>query len=99
MIDIIIPAYNSHKTIVNTLLSINMQTIKDKVNVYIINDNSNKNYDEEVMLFKNRLNIQSIDIDKNCGPGNARNVGLNSSKGENPITNIHQSFNSFIQFI
>lgn len=82
MIDIIIPAYNSHKTIINTLLSINMQTIKDKVNVYIINDNSNKNYDEEVMLFKNKFNIQSIDIDNNCGPGNARNVGLNSSKGE-----------------
>lgn len=82
MIDIIIPAYNSHKTIINTLLSINMQSIKDKVKVYIINDNSNKNYDEEVMLFKNKLNIQSIDIDKNCGPGHARNVGLNCSKGE-----------------
>ena len=38
MIDIIIPAYNAHDTIEKSLMSISMQTIKEKLNVYIIDD-------------------------------------------------------------
>ena len=36
MIDVIIPAYNAHKTIEQTLTSIAFQSIVDKLNVYII---------------------------------------------------------------
>lgn len=82
MIDIIIPAYNAHATIENTLLSILTQTIKDKVKVYIIDDCSRKTYGSIVNMFKNKLDISLIRLDKNSGPGNARNVGI--TKSSNP---------------
>ena len=79
MIDVIVPSYNSHKTINKTLLSLSFQTIKDKINVYIIDDKSDKPYDEFKELFKDRLNITVIRLDENKGPGNARNVGIEKS--------------------
>ena len=56
MIDIIIPAYNAHDTLYKTLSSIALQTIKDKVNVYIINDYSKKSYKKEIDTFKDIFN-------------------------------------------
>ena len=41
MIDVIIPAYNAHKTIEQTLCSIAYQEIADEINVYIVNENIN----------------------------------------------------------
>ena len=42
MIDIIIPVFNAHKTIKNTLLSIMMQVNINDINVYLIDDESEK---------------------------------------------------------
>lgn len=82
MIDIIIPAYNAHKYIKDTLVSIAMQTIKNKINVYIIDDCSNNNYNEIVNLFKNKINIIELKLNKNSGPGIARQYGMDNSHGE-----------------
>ena len=82
MIDIIIPAYNAHETICKTLLSICMQNIKNEINVYIIDDCSDKNYDKEYKLFKDKLNLKIVRLNKNEGPGVARNKGLDISDGE-----------------
>ncbi len=79
MIDVIIPAYNAHNTLERALLSINIQTIKDKVNIYVIDDNSWESYDKIINNFKSRLNINLIVLDENKGPGNARNIGLEES--------------------
>ena len=38
MIDVIIPAYNSHDTIIRTLASIVMQLNRDELKVTIVND-------------------------------------------------------------
>ena len=38
MIDVIIPAYNSHKTIIRTLASIVMQLNREELKVTIVND-------------------------------------------------------------
>ena len=54
MIDIIIPAYNAHKTIGKTLCSIMLQSRRDLVNVYIVNDCSSTNYQEFVKNYKIR---------------------------------------------
>lgn len=82
MIDVIIPAYNAHKTISKTLLSICMQTIKNKINVYIIDDCSNHDYNDIIDKFKGRINIMQYKLDKNSGPGIARQYGLEHSNGE-----------------
>ncbi|MCI8777804.1 MAG: glycosyltransferase family 2 protein [Bacilli bacterium] len=62
MIDIIIPAYNAKETIFKTLASISLQTIKNCLNVYIVNDASDYNYQEEISFLKNWINIVELTL-------------------------------------
>lgn len=82
LIDIIIPSYNASETIYQTLLSINMQTIKDLCKIYIINDGPDNDYSNEIVMFKESLDITEIKLIKNSGPGMARQVGINASNSE-----------------
>ena len=79
MIDVIIPAFNAHETVERALLSILNQTIKDEVKVYLVDDFSNKPYDDIISFFNGKLDITLIRLYENKGPGNARNVGLDKS--------------------
>ncbi len=81
MIDIIIPTYNSYDTIMKTLDSINNQTIRDKLKVYIIDDCSTKDYNYLLDTYKN-LSIDIYRMNKNSGPGTARNKGLDLSSND-----------------
>lgn len=82
MIDVIIPAYNAHKTIERTLFSIAYQDYVSKVCVYIIDDNSKNNYDDVVDFFSKFMKIKQYKLSKNYGPGYARQYGIDHSKGE-----------------
>ena len=96
MIDIIIPAYNAHKTIKQTLLSICMQSISPLVKVYIIDDKSAEPYDYLKDLFKDKLLIEIIRNKENSGPGVCRNVGLNHSS--NPYIFFIDSDDTLINY-
>lgn len=72
MLDIIIPAYNSHKYISNALYSITSQIFDGNINVYIVNDCSDSDYSEIINKFSNVLNIKELKMKKNVGPGAAR---------------------------
>ena len=76
MIDIIIPLYNS-KTIWYTLASIAYQTDTD-VTVTVVDDCSSKEYDYSKMIefYQQFLNLQYIRLEKNSGPGVARQKGI-----------------------
>ncbi|MCK9482501.1 MAG: glycosyltransferase family 2 protein [Bacteroidia bacterium] len=78
LIDIIIPAYNSHKTIVRLLGSILCQTIIDNIIVTIVND-CGDNYSEIVKLFSNYMSVREISLPENRGPGVARQLGIDST--------------------
>lgn len=80
MVDIIIPAYNAHDTIEQTLFSIAIQENVENFNIYIVNDCSDSDYSKYVTFFSNFMNIQEIKLDKNSGPGIARQVGIDNSK-------------------
>lgn len=82
MIDIIIPAYNSHNTIYNCLFSVLNQSIVKKLNVYLIDDCSDNKYDDVYNFFKDKLNIKIIRLDSNRGPGYARQIGINKSNSD-----------------
>lgn len=75
---VIIPAYNAQKTLAKTLHSIAGQTIADKVRVIVVDDASKGTYSTILNKFKNTLDIEYIRLDKNAGPGIARQVGLKS---------------------
>jgi glycosyltransferase involved in cell wall biosynthesis len=79
MLDVIIPAYNAHKTIGQTIDSIVVQTYKDKTKITIVNDCSEKDYSEFVEKYKPVIDIQEIKLEKNSGPGIARRVGQNQT--------------------
>lgn len=82
MIDIIIPAYNAHETIVKTLSNLSLQTIKSKLKVYIVNDCSDKDYKKEIKLFKKYLDIIELKTPKNMGPGLSRQYAMDKSDGK-----------------
>lgn len=82
MIDIIIPVFNAHKTIRKTLLSIMLQVNIDDINVYLIDDASKKGYEEEYNLFKDKINLIIYRLDKNMGPGYARQYGIEKSDSD-----------------
>jgi glycosyltransferase involved in cell wall biosynthesis len=75
MIDVIIPAYNAHKTIGKTIDSIVGQTYKEKIKITIVNDKSEKDYKEFINKYKSEIKIQEIELEQNSGPGVARRVG------------------------
>ena len=82
MIDIIIPAYNAHETIERALISIANQSVKEMLKVYIINDNSDSDYSAIIKKFSHIIDITEFKLDKNHGPGYARQYGLEHSENE-----------------
>lgn len=82
MIDVIIPAYNAHDTIEFTLMSLAMQKINNKLNIYIVDDASNYSYDEIIKRFSKELTIKLLKLDNNSGSGLAREYGINNSNSE-----------------
>lgn len=81
-IDIIIPAYNAHKTIGKTLASIASQTISDLLTVTIINDFSDKDYSEYINMYSKILDIKEITLTKKYGCGLARQIGIDSTNSK-----------------
>lgn len=81
MVDVIIPAYNSHDTIIRTLSSIAMQLNRKDLIVTIVNDGG-KDYKEIVNIFKPLINIQEIGYEENKGPGYARQYGIDNTNAE-----------------
>jgi glycosyltransferase involved in cell wall biosynthesis len=78
-LDIIIPTYNAKKTLNKTLASIAIQKGIETVNVYLINDASDYDYNEFIKYYSNFYNIKEIKLKKNSGPGTARKIGLENS--------------------
>ena len=68
LISIILPAYNAQNTIKRTLSSIAMQENIDEIKI--------------AKQFSHMMKIRVIHMDKNGGPGTARQVGFDHSNGE-----------------
>lgn len=80
-ISVIIPAYNCEKTIPKTLKSILHQQ-QAPMEIIIINDGSTDNTGEMCKKYSAKYkNIKVIDLKKNKGVSNARNVGIKFAKG------------------
>lgn len=73
---VVIPAYNAYETLYHTLASLVMQTKKDNIHCIIVDDYSEKPYDDIVEKFKELLSIELIRMNYNQGPAYARNIGL-----------------------
>lgn len=87
-IDIIIPAYKAQGTIIRTLSSICMQSIKDDLYVIIVDDatpidNSKSSYENIFKKFIDLgLNGKVIHLSENSGPGVARQKGIEAGTNQ-----------------
>ena len=82
MIDVIIPIYNSGHTIGRTLNSILEQDISKDLCVYIVDDCGEETYSNIIKHYSKYLNITFLRLDKNVGPGVARQYALDNSSNE-----------------
>ena len=80
MISIIVPIYNSEKTLRRCLLSIKNQTYQN-IEVILVNDGSVDNSVEICNEFVREDSRFTLINQKNMGAGGARNTGLKASKG------------------
>lgn len=86
-----IPAYKAHKTIGALLESIDIQTMRDDIEVIIVNDNpatagnppfnAEESYSGFFGMFP-KLDIKEVYTDKNSGPGVARNKAIETAQAE-----------------
>lgn len=82
-IDVIIPAYKAHKTILRTLSSIAEQTIIDDIEVTIVNDCCPEgDYMDFVNMFLPYFPIRVLHLNENGGPGVARQFGIDNTENE-----------------
>lgn len=83
-IDVIIPAYKAHNTIIRTLSSILMQTIKDDLEVTIVNDCCPEgSYSKFIKQFNDLgLKVKEVKLEINGGPGVARQKGIEATNNE-----------------
>lgn len=80
-LEIIIPAYNAHSTIIKTLDSIKIQKDLPKYHITIVNDFST-NYVDIINNYKQYLNIDEIITKENIGPGGARQYGVDNTESK-----------------
>ena len=86
---IVIPCYNSKKTIARLLNSIAIQNMSDDIEVILADDHSTEPYDMEIKPFYNKLCIKRILTDYNCCPGNTREKGVSIATGKWLIFSDH----------
>lgn len=79
---IVIPCYNSRKTIGDLLASIEAQNMPDDIEVILSDDNSTESYQDIVDPFRERLCIKQVKTDYNFAPGNTRERGVQHATGE-----------------
>ena len=79
---IIIPVHNSEKYVDKGLRSIIKQTFQD-YEALIINDNSTDGtLDVVKKVIRNKGNFKIINLEKNMGVANARNIGIEAASGK-----------------
>lgn len=84
-ISVVIPVYNSSKTIQRALNSVLVQTVKP-TKIVIVNDQSTDNtlkvIENYIKNNKTTIEFQLITLEKNSGPSKARNTGWNNANTE-----------------
>lgn len=79
---IIIPCYNSGKTIDNLLQSIVDQNIPSDIEVILSDDHSTEDYFDKIKPFLDKLSIKMTQTEYNFAPGNTREAGVKLAEGE-----------------
>ncbi len=79
LVSVIIPFYNRFELVENAVHSV-LNQIHKKIEILLVNDGS----EDSAFLtkFEGKDNIKLINLDKNAGVSNARNIGIQNASGE-----------------
>ena len=82
-VSVIVPVFNSEKTIEDCLRNLVNQTLEE-IELILVNDCSTDRSLEYLLAFEHYFpdKIKVINLNENLGPGGARNVGLSYATGE-----------------
>lgn len=80
-VSVIIPFYNRANLVIESVKSATMQTHKN-IEILVVNDGSTDNISKLKEYIKSDKRIKFINIDKNKGASNARNIGIDESTGD-----------------
>lgn len=78
MLDLIIPVYKNIAGLYRSLMSLGTE-LNTQIHVTIVDDCSGDNYDEIISIFQKFFPIRVIYLEKNSGPGVARQAGLDAA--------------------
>jgi glycosyltransferase involved in cell wall biosynthesis len=82
-INVIIPVYKAHDTILRALSSVMAQTIINDVDILLVNDGCPEGtYSEYVDMFKSYVSIEELTLEKNRGSSIARQSGIDYTNDE-----------------
>lgn len=79
-IALVVPSFKAHSTLPRLLSSVRVQSFKDRIKVYLVNDDPDGEDYSEIIKANSDLDIVELKTDKNGGPGVARNLGLKNAK-------------------
>lgn len=80
VIDLIVPMYKAKDTLIRLLGSVTSQTMRENINVILVQDCDGEDYSEIISIFEKVLSIKTVALDKNQGPGSCRRIGTNKGK-------------------
>ena len=84
-ISVLIPMFNSKKTIVSAIDSVLYQTYTEGIEIIVVNDGSKDGCEkivEDIILNNQTNQIIRLINQSNCGVSSARNKGLREANGE-----------------
>lgn len=81
-LSIIVPCYNSRKTLGALLQSIVDQNMEDEIEVILSDDHSTESYQDIVEMYNDTLSIRQVMTEYNFAPGNTRERGVSIAEGE-----------------
>ena len=82
-VSVIVPVYNTGKYVEKCLNSLTNQTIKDELEIIIINDGSTDNSENVILKYKaENPNIIKYYKKENTGIADTRNFGIEKAQGE-----------------
>lgn len=79
MVSVIIPSYNSEKTIARCLRSLRAQTFSEPFEVIVADSSQDKTPE---IIKKEFSDVKLIRFDQKTDPGSARNAGIKASRGD-----------------
>lgn len=82
LIAVVIPFYNRHKTIDQTINSLRLQTFKNFEVILVDDGSSEENSKKKIVQLKKDPFINKVIIQKNKGVASARNNGIKNSKAK-----------------